>query len=176
MTPTTDVPAADSAATFAPAFIEAPTRYRLVTCPTCAAVFAVPMDVYLQRLADPKKRGVVHCFDGHPVPLVNTIVEKTDALAAAAAMVVELRQARYDADRLRAILATVPRLPSKPPTPAEIERRIRHVVNRARNTDFGKVVCRFCELASRTASSLKAHVKAVHLKEITEGGPEEFAP
>jgi hypothetical protein len=55
----------------------------------------------------------------------------------------------------------------------ELEKRLRYLVNRARHTDYGKVICPFCEGVSASDSTLKIHLKRNHRQEAASA-PADF--
>jgi hypothetical protein len=58
----------------------------------------------------------------------------------------------------------------------EIDRRYRHVANRARRDLRGRLVCRFCERMFAHPRSLRAHLARKHQDAIAGGTPEDYAP
>jgi uncharacterized Zn finger protein (UPF0148 family) len=154
------------------ALLEIPQRFAFHACGACGINFAMPAELYLRRVAD---AGRIYCpACGNLIELSATTPAKLDALERAAELLAKLRQAEHDNERLKNALARVPRSSAPPVSDEELERRLRHLVNRARHTEYGKVVCRFCEMTSARDSTLKIHLKQKHSQEVAEMPPEFF--
>jgi hypothetical protein len=146
-------------------------RLRVVGCPTCAILFALPLEIYLRRMTE---KGNIFCPNGH-VALLTPESETPEELAILQVeMVAEIRQLKHDADQLRNTLGRMPHAPEGPISDEELERRIKYLVNRAKTTAYGRLACRFCESVSKHGPGLKRHLKRLHRDEIAAISSEYF--
>jgi hypothetical protein len=152
----------------APQYIDAATPLRITTCPDCGIVFALPLAVFLERVA---AGGVVSCPNGHPVILGKPKIAPGDTLALSASLVAELAQMRHELAVARgALLRATPVSPAReaaPATPEEILRRINLLVSRVRFV--GRESRRLCALCGKNFQnnySFKRHLQEQHAEKI----------
>jgi hypothetical protein len=147
-------------------FCDADTPLRITACPDCGIVFALPLALYLDRVA---AGGVVSCANGHPILLGRPKIADGDTLALSAHLVAELNQTRHELAQARgALLRAASPAPTAEvaPTPAEISRRVNLLTSRARGDGRRRSICHLCGKSLQSGSSFKRHLQRQHAAEI----------
>ncbi len=157
-------------AAFAPAYVELPEPLRVEVCPDCGLTFFVRLDWHA---AQAERRAVVYCPAGHMIDLAKP-VPFDPTRATVRELLARLRAAETDNQRLRNALDRVPRLASRPPDAAELERRFKWLANHAHRTAYGQGACHFCGKQFKDQTSGVRHLKAYHVGETAALPVEHF--
>lgn len=143
--------------------IEALESLRIVTCPECAAIHAIPGSLFLTAKSDQKP---IHCPNGHawtPTPFTeNEVYTNSRRMNELQDDVVDARTKLQAAMRRIEVLT-----PLAEPTPKEFLRRSRLIAEKAEQGPNGRVLCPFCGNA-KSQLYLAEHIRRRHKGELIE--------
>lgn len=137
---------------------DASQRLRVLACPQCGVVFAMPVTLHLERVA---ASGTVHCPNGHAHQPARESAATPDLLRANIALLLEAQQLRHELD------AALRRPTSPPADPLgvldkrELRRRSRIEAERAEQGAYGRRICRFCGCL-KAGGKLAEHIRRQH--------------
>ena len=143
--------------------IDALNRLRITSCDDCGVMFALPQQIWAQRVND---GGEIYCPNGHRTELRDASESGENLAIMNVELLTELTQRTHELRMAQNEIARLPHPAESPIGEAELKRRIELSASRAMRLERGRPICIYCGRTFK-GSGFRVHLRREHSETIS---------